>query len=605
MQKILSLRFICVLLLLAMLLGVFAGCQSTPAGTPETEARTETGAEDPETGSPETQGEAKETDPETVPSGAETDAESESTSSDGIRLDSGFTIYRSADSLVATKAANYIKSAASKLFGLTLKVSSDKLAAGTTIDPSEKVILIGSTNRPASQTEMAGLRSADYMYSVPDQRTIVIGGFDSDSLLLAAQEFCMAAFGYSETTPGKANLIPVGLKKIFEVGNYPVHSLKLNGIDAANLRILYKGGSSEATTSAKKITKILAEWTGYVVPVAKADSDTTTPAIRLVCDAADIAYRIEKANGSVVITAPTSSMSEAVTKFVNLYLSGTPEETMDIKISDTPTVVYSFSEAEFNGIELQSRTDEQVRPGITHTVLTYKNRNGKPVIAHAIIVKKGAGEFFLGTPDGLPKQDSLQAPLEQALAVEARFQDVDVVAVVNGDQFYNYYPLGLTYMNGEKLYDPSGLTPHCFAMMMDGSYYCGTPSGIKDKTKIWSCVGANGMILEKGKVVRNGTADWFTVTHPRTALGYDDEGNLYILEVDGRQANVSNGASFVDMAVMFLTLGATNAVNVDGGGSSIMYVEDQNGQLQQLTSPSDGKIRRVINTVLVVVKKES
>ena len=278
---------------------------------------------------------------------------------------------------------------------------------------------------------------------------------------------------------------------------------------------------------------------------------------------------------------------------------------MDIQISDTPTVVYSFSEAEFNGIELQSRTDEEVRPGITHTVLRYTNRNGKPVVAHAIIVKKGAGEFFLGTPDGLPAQDSLQAPLEQALAVEARFTDVDVVAVVNGDQFYNYYPLGPTYQNGVKLADSSGLTPHCFAMMMDGSYYCGTPGGIKDKSKIWSCVGANGMILEKGKVVRNGTADWFTVTHPRTALGYDDEGTLYILEVDGRQTNVSNGASFVDMAVMFLELGATNAVNVDGGGSSILYLEDQNHELQQLTSPSDGKIRRVINTVLVVVKKES
>ncbi len=539
---------------------------------------------------------------------SESEKEQESLITEGLKIDASFKIYRSNSELIGTRAANYIKAMAQALFGVELELSTDKLASGESIDPNEHVILIGLTNRPASQSEMEGLKSDDYMYSVPDDHTIVLGGYTAENLLSAAKAFCEAAFGYTESTPGLPHAVPVGTKQVVENGNYPVKSLKLNGIDVADLKILYNADDSEASKAATKITKIISAWTGYIVPVVPAENDTTTKAIRLVGNIIDFSYRIEKKEGSVYISAPSGSLVQACTKFVNLYLNATTKETMNIKINDQPTVVSSYSSTEFSGLTLVSRTDKEVREGITYVELKYKNSDNAPVVAHALIVRRGYGEFFLGTPDALPEQDYLQAPLAQALAVEEKFQDVDVIACVNGDQFAqgsSCYALGPTYQNGVKLSDQSGLTPHCFAMMMDGTYYCGNPNSIKDKTKIWSMVGANGMILEKGKVVQNGTADWFTTRHPRTALGYDDEGTFYVLEVDGRQTSVSNGATFIDMALMFMTLGATNAVNVDGGGSSIMYVENQNQELACVSSPSGGSPRWVINTILVVVHKDT
>ncbi|MBR6411174.1 MAG: phosphodiester glycosidase family protein [Clostridia bacterium] len=55
----------------------------------------------------------------------------------------------------------------------------------------------------------------------------------------------------------------------------------------------------------------------------------------------------------------------------------------------------------------------------------------------------------------------------------------------------------------------------------------------------------------------------------RTAIGYDKDKTLYLVEIDGGQSEISNGASFMDMALIFKYLGATAALNLDGGGSGV------------------------------------
>lgn len=601
----LSVRLIGVLLLLCMLLASFAGCgkagSDNPGGKDSTPVRDESATVP---GNETDPGADSETEPESTPSGTK-ETSSEPADPNALRIDASFVILRSESSKIYAQAANYVKNACYSLFGAELTISTDKIPEGGSIPEDEHVILIGETNRSASAQYAEKLRANDYAYAVPTNHTVVISGFTSGALTSAVQAFFLDLFDYTEQNGGTARSVPTGTEKIFQA-DYPVQSLKLEGIDASELRILTAGSTTEYTNAAKKITTVLSNWTGYSIPVETEKGKDALHAIRLRSGQGDIYYSISKQDGSIVISAPTGQLTTAVNKFVSLYLSGTPSKTMNIKVSDKPTYVYSgLSESEYSGIVPVSESRTTIRPGIEYVELHYTNRNGKPVVAHAVIVKKGAGEFVLGTPDALYDQSSLAAPLEMAHATEKRFEDLDVVAVVNGDQFGNYYPLGPTYMNGVKLADPSGLTPHCFAMMMDGTYYAGTPSDIRDKSKIWQMVGANGMILSGGKAVRNGTADWFTTTHPRTALGYDDSGALYLLEVDGRQSSISNGATFIDMAVMFQYLGATNAVNVDGGGSSIMYIEKDGADLTLVTSPSDGRPRLVVNSVLVVTKKEA
>ena len=69
-----------------------------------------------------------------------------------------------------------------------------------------------------------------------------------------------------------------------------------------------------------------------------------------------------------------------------------------------------------------------------------------------------------------------------------------------------------------------------------------------------------------------------------------------MLVVDGRQGGYSDGATTKQMADMMKFAGATNAMNLDGGGSSGMYIE----KYGQVNSPSDGHERAVSNGIFVV-----
>ena len=74
---------------------------------------------------------------------------------------------------------------------------------------------------------------------------------------------------------------------------------------------------------------------------------------------------------------------------------------------------------------------------------------------------------------------------------------------------------------------------------------------------------------------------------PRTALGIKKDGTLLMVVVDGRSNN-SAGLTLTELATYMLRLGAREAVNFDGGGSSVMAI---NGQV--VNKPSDGRERTV------------
>jgi hypothetical protein len=89
----------------------------------------------------------------------------------------------------------------------------------------------------------------------------------------------------------------------------------------------------------------------------------------------------------------------------------------------------------------------------------------------------------------------------------------------------------------------------------------------------------------------NGT--FSTARHPRTAIGFNG-GKIYLVVVDGRQPGYSIGMSLAELAQVMVDLGCTDALNVDGGGSTAMWVR---GGL--VNRPSDGRERPVANGLLV------
>ena len=102
--------------------------------------------------------------------------------------------------------------------------------------------------------------------------------------------------------------------------------------------------------------------------------------------------------------------------------------------------------------------------------------------------------------------------------------------------------------------------------------------------------GSNHIIMQNGQFME----DWAEL-HPRTAIGFNaDSTRLYFVVVDGRHLT-STGVTLKEMMGIFEALGAVNAVNLDGGGSSCMVVNDE-----VINHPSDGSVRAVGNGCLLV-----
>ncbi len=78
--------------------------------------------------------------------------------------------------------------------------------------------------------------------------------------------------------------------------------------------------------------------------------------------------------------------------------------------------------------------------------------------------------------------------------------------------------------------------------------------------------------------------------NPRTGIGLSqDRRTLYVVVIDGRQAGTV-GAGLDDLANVMRDLGAWDAVNLDGGGSSALFVRGDGGIVN---NPSDGRERTV------------
>ncbi len=93
----------------------------------------------------------------------------------------------------------------------------------------------------------------------------------------------------------------------------------------------------------------------------------------------------------------------------------------------------------------------------------------------------------------------------------------------------------------------------------------------------------------------DGDGSAFFQRQPRSAVGVTADGTLLMVVVDGRQPGYSAGMTLRELSTFMLSLGAVNAMNLDGGGSSVMWV---NGLV--VNRPSDGFERSVANAVVVL-----
>lgn len=237
-----------------------------------------------------------------------------------------------------------------------------------------------------------------------------------------------------------------------------------------------------------------------------------------------------------------------------------------------------------------------------------------PLIAHVLeIDTKAKGIELLITPPDASGETPLKARTTSEFLDEFNLQ-----IAINGDGFIpwwsrspaDYYPhsgdpvtpLGFTASNGEVYslgIDMSvGVRPTLYVSRRNVLSFNNPPGNI------YSAISGDRMIVLKGQV-----APYLDDEHaePRTAIGTNRNGRyLYMIVVDGRQPFYSNGATLSDLAQIFIDQGVYIAMNLDGGGSSTMVIEGEDGLPVILNSPIDnyipGRERPVANHLGIYIK---
>lgn len=197
---------------------------------------------------------------------------------------------------------------------------------------------------------------------------------------------------------------------------------------------------------------------------------------------------------------------------------------------------------------------------------------------------------------------------KQEMTLQALAYDKEgsrVLAAVNGDFFAtDGTPQGIYYRNGVCLKNTmNDNVCTFFAITKDKKAVIGSYDEYDNyRNEIQEAVGGRMRLMTNGNVLPQTS----TALEPRTAIGVTDNNIVYVLVADGRNFWYSNGMMYAEMAAVMKALGAKDAINLDGGGSSTFVVrtkdgfEDNRFTIRNWPYDKGGVERPVANGLLIV-----
>ncbi len=492
-----------------------------------------------------------------------------------------------------------------------IELTTDFVRRGQEVVPAEYEILVGPTNRKESLELMAEIGVNDYVYKVASKNVIVITGGSPESATEAAKKFLEDAFGYTRAGTGENRPLKTGMTYQF-TDTYPVKNLTINGNDSKDYSIVIDSENQEFLTAARRLNYSISGLTGKNLPVVTKKNVQTPHQIILTTDSelksdkSRFSYEVHYSDDNIVIAGTSDTLESAAAYVAKQYFSRyNKSDTLEVQLKAETYEGYEFGE-QANGLVFQKiRQSGKVIDGVSWSIREYLDNKGKPVVAYVMELDPKVATIVIGTPDNDegPLTGKLQQVEDICRAAEA--DGLTVFGSVNGDLYYyetDNSVLGVCVKNGKVIHEDKEGWPF-FAIMKDGTPFIGFGRDLNgDFSGVWQAVGGRGYILKDHSIHDiMWDVDFAYIRHPRTSLGFRDDGTILVVQVDGRQPEVSNGASFADLALIYKELGAKDAINIDGGGSSIFYIHDQKtGNYRYLNSPSGGSPRRVANCTMIV-----
>lgn len=207
--------------------------------------------------------------------------------------------------------------------------------------------------------------------------------------------------------------------------------------------------------------------------------------------------------------------------------------------------------------------------GILIIEVTHDNYNGR------LAIIKDASTVRLGTCKNLFSMG------QQICDIADRY---DATVAMNASGFIDPEghgnggtPYGYLKVDGEKLQDAYGGEYKIIGFDNEDRMQIGSTSITKN---LRDAVEFGPALIVDGEQLVKSSAGWGL--QPRSAIGQTDDKTVLMLVVDGRQPGHSLGCTVLDSTEIMLRYGATQAINLDGGSSSIMYY---NGR--EITSPTN------------------
>lgn len=211
---------------------------------------------------------------------------------------------------------------------------------------------------------------------------------------------------------------------------------------------------------------------------------------------------------------------------------------------------------------------------------------------------------FAGLADGLQLTSTFAAEASAQAAINATFFDMK-----NGGST-TFLKIDGKILNETSLLLPNGtnhersngalLIDDARATIMQGD---GKTIGWDKQIAADNVMVCGPVLLLGGATVPLGQNAFNDNRHPRSAVGITNNGKIILITVDGRNTQ-AHGMSLPELAFILQQMGVQDALNLDGGGSTALYIQGKNNN-GIVNYPSDNKEfdhngeRKVANAILV------
>lgn len=223
----------------------------------------------------------------------------------------------------------------------------------------------------------------------------------------------------------------------------------------------------------------------------------------------------------------------------------------------------------------------------------------------AVDTTRGAGRLVLYTPASGPSTDTAGG-LEWTLRARGRgFQLVRTAGgpvATTGNAAIPRDGYVLSYGGTRPPPALAGLA-RATSIQVDESIVVRSGVRTRDWARASTIVGGAGLLIRDGRALTEWTverlsAGFETTPHPRTVIARDRADMWWLITIDGRQPGRAVGMSFREMQALLARLDVTDALNLDGGGSTTMVAGNV-----VVNRPSDLTGPRPVSDAIVVMAR--